>query len=112
MDRRAAPTLRKPLSSHPVVSPHSPMQDPSQAGAEAFQRACSALSHIAQINSSAVDACLGWYNDQPDAEAAAMVCSSMAFALAQISQLCSPMILLALSLEEANAAAERLAVEG
>ena len=95
-----------------MVPPLSPMQEPSQAGAESFQRACSALSHIAQINSAAVDACLGWYNDQPDAEAAAMVCSSMAFALAQLQQLATPMILLALSLEEANAAAERQAVEG
>ena len=40
-----------------------------------------------------------------------MVCSSMAFALAQLQQLATPMVLLALSLEEANAAAERQAVE-
>ena len=111
MDRRGSPYAWGTTASHPVVSPHSPMQDPSQAGAESFQRACSALSHIAQINSAAVDACLGWYNDQPDAEAAAMVCSSMAFALAQLQQLATPMVLLALSLEEANAAAERQAVE-
>ena len=89
------------------------MQDPSQAGAESFQRACKQLERIADINRVGVDVCLGLYNDDPrDAQSVQLVAQSMAFALAQISQLATPILLLALDLETAHAAAERLAVEG
>ena len=99
-------------ASHPVVSPRSQMHDPSQAGAESFQRACKQLSRIAEINATAIAVCIENYNDDPsDAQSGEVLAQSMAFALAQLQQLHIPMTLLALDLETANAAAERQAVE-
>ena len=113
MDRGAAPTLGGAAVSHPVVSPHSPMQDPSQAGADSFQRACKQLSRIAEINATAIAVCIENYNDDiTDPQSGEVLAQSMAFALAQLSQLHIPACLLALDLETANAAAERQAVEG
>jgi len=85
--------------------------NPSDFGAAAFANACKQLGSIAQINAAAVDACLGWYVEQPDAEAAAMVANSIVFALAQITHLQSPLLLLALDLECANAAVIRAAAD-
>ena len=88
------------------------MQDPSQAGAESFQRACKQLSRIAEINATAIAVCIENYRDDPsDAQSGEVLAQSMAFALAQLHQLAMPMILLAVDLETANAAAERQAVE-
>ena len=71
-------------------------------GDEAFARACRQLHNIADINRSGVGACLDAFNDCPDAESVKLLSQSLAFAIAQLSQLHIPMILLALSLEEAN----------
>ena len=88
------------------------MQDPSQAGAEAFQRACKQLARIAEINATAIAVCIENFNDDiTDPQSGEVLAQSMAFALAQLQQLATPMVLLALDLETANAAAERQAVE-
>ena len=88
------------------------MQDPSQAGAEAFQRACKQLNRIAEINATAIAVCIENYNDDiTDPQSGEVLAQSMAFALAQLQQLATPLLLLALDLETAHAAAERLAVE-